>query len=460
MLPTPPRVQRIDSNAPSVVPILYQFVDWGTDFQAEHPEYGPVGAIEFAMWKDVNPGPGEYNWTAIDKYLDAQRDMRVTLPDGREIVKPVVIQVMTHLSSYPGWEGVDFYDGTPPWVYDQIEREGNPRPVVHGRKVGYMLEGCDKLAVLPMYDSAIWQNAHWAMVRALGARYNKNPQVSAVFIDTGLDGETQLIKDWYCQWQGIYNATISGRVPRGFDAFVLGSMDVYREAFPDKAVFIMNAPGGSYIRQATADRAATYNPPIGLKHCGMFVDLDSHQGYGDYVGSWDMYATYSMTLPIWLESPFGMGSSDVKYWSWIAGLHYHPDAIDVHPDYLKQTSPEILRWITDHLHRTIQDTPSVWTVLRDREYERQDWNNAGCSGKMGDWTFWLTRRDESDGNAIRVWKETCRPRPGSRSIPGRRAARTRPTATITCTSISTTTIPTWARSRPWSLTARHRSPSS
>jgi hypothetical protein len=41
---------------------------------------------------------------------------------------------------------------------------------------------------------------------------------------------------------------------------------------------------------------------------------------------------------------------------------------------------------------TIQDTPSVWTVLRDYEYPLQSWGSGGVSGKMGDWSFWLLRR--------------------------------------------------------------------
>jgi len=417
--------QRIGVGSPDVVPIIYQFFDWGTDFQAEHPEYGPVGSIQFAMWEDVNPGPGEYNWNAVEKNLSKERGLKVTLPDGQVIPKPVVLQIMTHLSSHPNWTGVDFYDGTPRWVYDQIDQEGRfpPRPIVNGRKVGYTLEGCDKTAVLPMYDNTTWQNAHYAMVRAFGQRYGDDPQITAIFIDTGLDGETQAVKDWYCGWQHIYNTSVPGPVARGFDAFVLGAMDVYRQAFPNKSIYIMNAPGGGHIRTATAERAATYDPPIGIKHCGMHVDLGSHQGYGDYVGSWDMFRAYSMTLPIWLESPFGYGQDSIKYWSWLAGLHFHPDAIDIHPDYLRQTPPEILRWIVDHLHRTIQDTPSVWTVLRDREYERVDWHNAGTSGHMGDWIFWLTRRDEPGGLTVRVWENEL-PAESRQQIYSRQARRT------------------------------------
>ena len=200
-------------------------------------------------------------------------------------------------------------------------------------------------------------------------------------------------------------------------------MDVYHAAFPNKAVFINSAPGGSWMRKAAADYAATFDPPIGLKHAGMFVDLDSHQGYGTFTGSWDMIRTYSMTCPIWLESPFGFGTNEVKYWSWLAGLHYHPDAIDVHPDYLTQTSPQMLRWVSAHLKRSVKDTPSVWIALRDSEYEYQSWGDGAVSGKMGDWNFWLTRPEPADGKAVRVWKADL-PSEAQSHIFSRQARRT------------------------------------
>ncbi|MBM3187500.1 MAG: hypothetical protein FJZ90_02135, partial [Chloroflexi bacterium] len=186
---------------PTPVPILYKMFDYGTDFQNEHPEYGPVGSMHWTLWERVNPGPGAYDWSYIDDKLALEAPLKVTLLDGREIPKPVVIQVFTHLSSAPNWNA-DFYDGTPRWVYDRIDRQqpGDRRPVVGGRPVGYALTGCGKTAVLPMYDNQTWREAHYAMIRAFGARYNDHPQVTAVMIATGLDAETQIVKDWGCQW--------------------------------------------------------------------------------------------------------------------------------------------------------------------------------------------------------------------------------------------------------------------
>ena len=410
--PVPPTVEPtvgvrfFPLGRPSVVPILYRMFDFGTDFQRLNPEWGPVGSIQFFVWEDINPGPDEYNWSVIDRKLALEAPLKVTLPDGREIPKPVVIQIFPYISGRPGWEA-GYYDATPRWVYDLIDNQnpGNPRPIVQGRKVGHKLTGCGGITVLPMFDSRTWREAHHKMVRAFGARYRDHPQVTSVVINTGLDGETQPVKDLHCPWNALLDQQASG-VRYGFGKFVSEAMAVYREAFPLMPIFINNAPGGSGTRKATSDYAATFDPPIGLKNSGMWVDIESHQGYGSFYGMWDMIGTYSTTLPIWLESVYGLGSKEHRYWTFMAGLHYHPDAIDCHPEFFTQSDPEWLRFVVEHLGVTIHNTPDVWTVLRDAEYPLQSWGQGGVSGHMGDWSFWLYRREDAPQSATeRVWRE-------------------------------------------------------
>jgi hypothetical protein len=387
------------------VPIIYKMFDYGTDYQRIAPQLGPIGSIQWVDWERINPARGEYNWSVIDSMLAQESNLKVTLLDGTVIPKPVVIQVMASISGSAG--SYSFTDYTPRWVYDIINAEnpGNPRPVVGGRTVGHKLEGCSTVAVLPMYDSPTWRKYHYDMVRAFGARYNNHPQVTAIVINTGLDGETQPVKDIHCPWNTYLDQQASS-VRYNFTKFMQEVMGVYRQAFPNKTIYINNAPGGSGTRKLTSDWAASFSPPIGLKHSGMWVDLDSHQGHGDFCGSWDMIKAYSTTLPIWLESPFGLGSKEHRYWALIAGLNYHPDAIDCHPEFFTQSDPEWLKFTTAHLGVTIQNTPSVWTVMRDFEFPLVSWGNSGVSGKMGDWTFWLYRRENAPQSATeRVWRE-------------------------------------------------------
>lgn len=401
--------RRILAQQDPVVPIIYRFFDWGTDWQNLRPEYGPIGSLQFVFWDVMNPAPGVYDWSRIDRDLDKERPLRVTMPDGRVIPKPVMYQIHLYTSSRSemGWTDITFFDNTPEWVYDRIDAENpnNPRPVVHDRKVGHTLYCDGRIAVLPMYESRTWQNAYWDAVRAFAARYGNDPVINSLQINVGLDGETIPIKNWYCDWEQALDQQLPG-VRYRFNLFVYDTMNVYRAAFPTKAIFIPNAPGGSGVRKATSDYAATeIDPPIGLKHNGLSIDQDSHQGMGTYVGLFDMINYYSMTLPIFLETHHGLGTPNDCYWVLLAGLHYHPQAIDVHSDFMDKVSPDVLRWAGLYLGRTLQDTPSVWTALRDAEYPVYMWDqNNGISGKIGDWTFWLYRRDVPGGNTVRLYK--------------------------------------------------------
>lgn len=402
------------------VPILYQFMDWGTDFRSLHPEWGPVGSVLYAEWQRVNPGPNAYNWDAIDKYLKAEARNTVRLRSGEVISKPVIIEVIAHVSSRPEWPA-HFYDCTPTWVYDMIGGT-----VVGGRKVGHVVTGCgDTPAVFPAYDNPTWQRAYWDMVRAMGKHYENNSQVAAVIITTGLDGETVISKDLDCGLSAKVDQQVGGLSYR-FQRFVLDTMRVYREAFPTKPIFINNCPGGPGIRAETAQLAASLNPPIGLKNSGLWVDNQSHQGIGGIMGQWDPEAIYSDTVPIMIESAYGFGWGELLYWSWFAALHYHPTVIDVHPGFLEHSDPAWLSFVQRHLGVTPQNTPDVWTVMRDAEAKAVLWGTdpkVGYSGKIGDWTFWMHRIDEPASKTVHLTRDDL-PEPARAGPYGRHARRT------------------------------------
>ncbi|MBM3188971.1 MAG: hypothetical protein FJZ90_09655, partial [Chloroflexi bacterium] len=114
---------RIPAGQPQVVPILYRFFDFGNDWQTLAPQWGPVGSVHWCLWEEINPAEGVYDWRVVDQRLAQEAGLKVTLPDGTVIPKPVVIQVHTHLSGARDWPDVYFYDGTPEWVYDKIEQD-------------------------------------------------------------------------------------------------------------------------------------------------------------------------------------------------------------------------------------------------------------------------------------------------------------------------------------------------
>ena len=114
--PLPTVAMRVfPAGQPTVVPILYKMFDFGTDFQNTRPEMGPIGSIHWSLWRNINPERGVYNWKPIDDKLASEANLKVTLANGTEIPKPVVLQIMSYISSAPGWDA-DFYDGTPHWI--------------------------------------------------------------------------------------------------------------------------------------------------------------------------------------------------------------------------------------------------------------------------------------------------------------------------------------------------------
>jgi len=357
---------------------VYRFFNW---------DVPGVPGVVYASWNQIQGSSESYNWGGLDAALariQAPAQIFVTVAES-DIYEPV------------GDQAQYFCDLTPAWVY-----AGQGRPTdMNGKPVGHKITGCDGYAVIPAYDSAGWREAYWRLVRAMGEHYRNNPQVTSVVVGTGLDSETQPIKSQKCSWADLMRAQapdVEYRFDGTNDQFIGRTMQVYKESFGDKVLLLNNAPGER--RCDRADYAATLG--IGLKHAGMWVDLDSHQGYGNYCGSWDPIRAYSQTLPIWLETPYGFGGKELLYWSILAGLNYHPDGMNIHSGLWDLMDVAMKEWIEAHLDVTIADTPSVWAVMRDAEYPLQSWGSGGCSGHMGDWTFWMTRTSDNP----RVWRES------------------------------------------------------
>lgn len=416
--PTPAPTPTVRQPAP----VIYRFEDApGTDHQTLHPEYGPIGVLKYVTWEDINPAPGRFDWAPLDNLLAREANLKVTLRDGRVIPKPVAIEVVLYLQRHPTRQGnYAFYDCTPEWVYQQM----GDRPRVWGRLVGRLLTCGEQMAVVPAYEHPAWRKAHADMVRAFGERYRDHPQVAAIFICTGIDGETAPIKNASgCQWQDGFRKQ-PGDLEARFNEFVLEAMRLFREAFPQKPVYINNAPGQ---RKQTSDYAASLKPPLGIKNSGLGPDHESQMGYGPHVGLFDPWEVYSNTIPIWLETRYGLGSAEDRYWTFIAGLHYHPDAIDVHGEFLTQSHPGWLAFVHDHLGQTITTTPDVWVVLRDAEYPKVTFNPAtgsAQSGKVGDWDYWLYCLDNLTGNrTVRLMRKEL-PAAAQGEVYSRQARRT------------------------------------
>ena len=406
---------------PTVAPVLYRMMkNGGENFAVLHPGIGPVGDGIWCYWDELNPSQGGYNWSKIDDPLGKNAGQTVTLLDGTVIPKPLNLNIFYHTgegTADDGW----FADRSAQWLYP------SDAPVINGRKAGHKIVSGEQFAAIPWYDQSVWRSAVDQMIRAVGARYGSNQQLQAVCITTGLDGETQPAKimggiNWTDAMFVPPNNEEAGDVPHYFRTRAIPTiMASYRAAFPNKALFVNAAPGGSDIRQDVGPIAASHSPKIGLKHSGLAVDMMGHTGYASdgttrvtldtvstydgHFGSWDHIRIYSETLPIWLESAYGLYSEEWGYWALIAGLHYHPDAMDLHENWFDMMPEETLYWVQGYLGKNYLDAPDTWTVLRDTEYPKTISGEYYQSGHMGDWCYYLYRKDGiSGGNTVRLYK--------------------------------------------------------
>ena len=359
--------------------MIYRMFDWG-DAGATYGAYG------FERWERLHTGPGEYNWSIIDAWIDKQGD------------KPKAFAIATHLSELDGWES--FADCTPAWVYD-----GMNRPTMHGRPVGkivtYTIEEKQPdgavverviTAALPYYnDQGRWWNYLKEFVLAFGARYDG--AFDAIFAGPGLDIENQPSKSPFGNGNQEYR----------FGQLCIAYSDWYKEAFAKTPVFTVVSIGQG--RMELAEHAAANGQ--GIKHNGGFVhDLDSHQGFDNFVGSWDaMQWANDMGVPTWVESAYGYQDKKKYWWSIYASLAYHPVAADIHSGLLDAFTPEQVQFIETHTGKTAADAPDAWCVLRDMEYPIQKWTQKqpdgtylpyGCSGHPGNWDYYLHMLDGAD----------------------------------------------------------------
>lgn len=430
-LPTPEATPTLKAEVRPTPPrppaILYAMNDSrNTDWQAVNPAYGPVGSHVRFLWEQVNPALGVFDWSRVDAYLEAASRARVRLRSGEEISKPVLLVVGIYSAWAPGWD-YNHYDHAPQWLYQDMGR-----PQLGGRYVGYLLEpeGCTPTSA-PMYDDPAYQEAFRAMVMALGQRYNRDPRVSAVLIANGIDDESRAIVSKACPH---YDDALAQYVtPQEYDEFVLNTIDWYRQAFPDKAVFLQPAAAIWQNRKRYVDYAVSRTPPVGIKMNGLVPDEGSWFGYKSLagMGMMDLVDAYRDQTLIAFEPKLYYPLDEFAYWTLLAGLAHWPDFIDVQADsgggsgFLRHLPniPGLAQFVQENLGTRLETASQVWIVLRDTELPKELYNGYG-SGEYGDWDRGLTRPENLPGNATVLVKREELPAAAQAQPYGRQCRRT------------------------------------
>ena len=140
-------------------------------------EYGPYGSLNnrawdlvsygsgYQQWNKLNPAKGVYDWTELEKLLNALAEHNMTyalrvLPYTPSFIK----------SDFPPQED---YDWTPPFVYE-----------MGAKKIQIDLRGTDFHAYAPVWDDPIYLQAAKDFAKALAEKYDGDPRIEYIDIRT------------------------------------------------------------------------------------------------------------------------------------------------------------------------------------------------------------------------------------------------------------------------------------
>ena len=140
-------------------------------------EYGPYGSLNnrawdlvsygsgYQQWNKLNPAKGVYDWTELEKLLNALAEHNMTyalrvLPYTPSFIK----------SDFPPQEE---YDWTPPFVYE-----------MGAKKIQIDLRGTEYHAYAPVWDDSIYIWAAKEFAKALAEKYDGDPRIEYIDIRT------------------------------------------------------------------------------------------------------------------------------------------------------------------------------------------------------------------------------------------------------------------------------------
>ena len=140
-------------------------------------EYGPYGSLNnrawdlvsygsgYQQWNKLNPAKGVYDWTELEKLLNALAEHNMgyalrVLPYTPSFIK----------SDFPPQEE---YDWTPPFVYE-----------MGAKKIQIDLRGTEYHAYAPVWDDSIYIWAAKEFAKALAEKYDGDPRIEYIDIRT------------------------------------------------------------------------------------------------------------------------------------------------------------------------------------------------------------------------------------------------------------------------------------
>ena len=174
-------------------------------------EYGPYGSLNnkawdlvsygsgYQQWNKLNPAKGVYDWTELEKLLNALAEHNMgyalrVLPYTPSFIK----------SDFPPQEE---YDWTPPFVYE-----------MGAKKIQIDLRGTEYHAYAPVWDDSIYIWAAKEFAKALAEKYDGDPRIEYIDIRT------------FGEWGEWHTSHILGsEMPA--DSVLIDMLDYYASVF-------------------------------------------------------------------------------------------------------------------------------------------------------------------------------------------------------------------------------------
>lgn len=404
---------------------------------------GDVGA------KGVWERQRSIDWSAYDACLSQAAQRKVTLPDGEVIPQPVIFTLPASFSDTgsrwyntagrgaPGTEDNPFMRlHLPPWMQNDAYR--------------FTFQGPSGQWYQSIRYGGEFKQRMIEFIQAAGARYNSNPQIAAVRIYVGVQGESQPVVPCQSFWDVVSptgrdqfscitdaNAALLAEHEKtvscsDFTAFVRDLSEAALRAFPDKAVVSMvdvppcsNISGKSFRRWLYEDQWP--GRPIGISMNNLNIDRpDVDERPGNRLTKWNAW-TVGRTLrelgyPMAFEYDAHQPSVEGMYWTVLSGAGNGGNFILYHSPWRDSFSAPMWE-VVDYW---LASERRAWLVFRDREYPTYDFAEGyGLSGSIGDFGKYLRLLNPEEApqacspaltKAARAANATVTARPGNFNI--------------------------------------------
>lgn len=353
----------------------YVFLDWRHTDPAQYP-YVTGGHMVFQWNRIENQTQNTYNWQTVDAWLQAEANLN----------KPTGI-------AFNSYDGLCCGGAWLPEWYLLQRPDGYVTCTINGQS-----------HIVPKYWSNTYLQAWSDFVHAAAARYDNDPRVSWVEISAGMFGETIPVDNELDACLSAHGLTAAGWVQT-----VNAITDIYISAWQNKPLMLQYAPFflQRWERREFTDYAG--NLGVGMKHNRLLIDHDdqviNNPNHFEYrAGQYDPMFSFPNTAgplawEIYREEL--LTESDV-YWAVLNALDKHPAYFISKWNLLTGATPfeaQLWHYANRYLGRTIDDTPSVWTVMRE---PLSTWYP-----QRGNFTFWLYHNNSVPGGVtVPLWNVT------------------------------------------------------